>query len=55
MIMRRAEWQLPDGTHPKDSPVTCPDCGKLVPLNSSGLEELPLIWGEPPMAPLYLT
>lgn len=46
IAMKSAEWQFPDCRHPKQGePVSCPDCGKLVPLNSHGME--PITQAEP--------
>lgn len=41
--MRRTDWKLPDGSHPEPGLmlITCPDCGKTIPVSPTALEELP--------------
>lgn len=41
-VVRAAEWQYPNGRHPNQGDqLICPDCGKVVMLNSYGLEPIP--------------
>jgi len=42
-LFRRTDWKLPDGSHPEPGLmlITCPDCGKTIPVSPTALEELP--------------